>query len=82
MPSCEYLAGCPFFNERLAHMPRPAALYKALYCRGNQEICARHIIAKALGREAVPADLFPNQESAAREILENHRKSSSGHGSA
>ena len=70
MPNCKYLEGCDFFKGKLADMPRPANLYKDLYCFNDYSICARYLVAEALGRDAVPGDLFPNHEKRAGEIID------------
>ncbi len=69
MPDCECLARCPFFNDKMSDMPAMSDLYKARYCRGEFDNCARFMIFKQKGREAVPADLFPNQIDRARALL-------------
>jgi len=69
MSSCECLAGCPFFNDKMDDMPSLAAIYKNRYCQNDFDSCARHIVFKALGREKVPKDLFPNQLSRAQELV-------------
>jgi hypothetical protein len=45
----------------MAHMPDTAAKTKDKYCHGDNTHCARYMVFKALGREKVPADLFPVQ---------------------
>lgn len=69
MADCEFLGKCPFFNDKLANMPGHAEFFKDLYCRRNNETCARYMIAKKLGREAIPRDLFPNHVEMAKEII-------------
>ena len=66
---CECLAGCPFFNDRMASKPATSELYKLQYCKGDFDSCARHMIFKGLGKESVPGDLFPNQKDRALQIL-------------
>ena len=70
MPDCECLAACPFFNDKMADMPSMAGTYKNKYCRGDFLSCARYMVCKALGKEAVPKDLFPNQLSRAQKLIE------------
>jgi hypothetical protein len=53
----------------MSHMPTMAGMFKKNYCQGDATECARHMIFKKLGREAVPADLFPNNHARAKEIL-------------
>ncbi len=71
MADCERLSGCPFFNDKMANMPTMANLMKKKYCQGNKLYCARYTVFQKLGREKVPADLFPNQIERALEII-NH----------
>ena len=40
-------------------MPDMGDLMKEKYCKGDNSICARHMVFKALGRTAVPDNLFP-----------------------
>ena len=61
MSECECLSTCPFFNDQMATMPHLAEVYKKRYCKGDFLACARFTIFKALGREAVPGDLLPNE---------------------
>ncbi len=70
---CECLPACPFFNDRMADMPAMASILKNRYCHGDNTHCARYMVFKALGREAVPADLFPGEEDRARRIIADAR---------
>lgn len=73
MVNCESLPGCPFFNDKMANMPSMTALYKKNYCEGGDfEKCARYMVSKTLGKQAVPPDLFPNQTERARELIAGH----------
>jgi hypothetical protein len=69
MPDCPSLIPCPFFNDRMQSIPAMAEIYKTRYCRGTFEKCARYKVSKALGREKVPSDLYPNQINRVDEIL-------------
>ena len=69
MAKCEFLEGCIFFNDKMANMPATAELYKQRYCRDAPEECARLIVRKALGKDAVPADLFPNARVRAEDLV-------------
>ena len=69
MADCECLPKCPFFNDKMSSKPATAELMKKQYCRDDFESCARYMVFKKLGREAVPADLFPSQQERARKIL-------------
>jgi hypothetical protein len=75
MRECDALAKCIFFNDQMASRPGTAELMKNNFCRSNYETCARYMVLKALGREAVPKDLFPSEEEKAKALLANHRKS-------
>lgn len=69
MAECENLAGCPFFNDRMANMPITAEMIKRKLCRGDNTDCARYMVSKAVGKEHVPANLIPNQVDRAEEII-------------
>lgn len=69
MTECESLKACPFFNDELANMPKMAETIKTNYCRADFVSCARFMVSKALGKEFVPRDLFPNQSARAKEII-------------
>jgi hypothetical protein len=69
MADCECLSKCPFFNDKMANMPSMAKIMKNRYCKGDYGTCARYQVFKALGREAVPADLFPNQPDKVEQLL-------------
>ena len=66
---CEYSALCPVFNAALDDMPHTALRYREHYCMGAVNECARFKLARALGRNNVPATLLPNQDRTARTIL-------------
>lgn len=70
MANCELLEKCPFFDDHMQDMPRHAELFKELYCRGGKTICARYIVFRALGHEAVPQNLFPNQVAVAEHVID------------
>ena len=69
MAECECLARCPFFNDRMVSMPATTEMYKRKYCRGDNAQCARYVVFKALGRERVPADLYPHELSRAQQLV-------------
>jgi len=68
MAECEKLTKCPFFNDRLNTMPAVSGLMKQTYCLGDKTQCARYEVSCA--GLPVPLDLFPNDSSRAREILQ------------
>lgn len=69
MANCECLGGCPFFNDKMASMSSVADMMKKRYCQGDNSKCARFMVFKALGKPAVPADLFPNQVDIAEKLI-------------
>lgn len=69
MPECDFIAVCPFFNDQLENMPGTAKLYEKTTCRGDFESCARFIVRNALGPDAVPRDLFPNDRERAEKLI-------------
>lgn len=71
MPDCERLAGCAFFNDKMDQMPAMSDIIKTKYCCGDKTSCARYQVLIALGKERVPADLFPNQTERAQALIKN-----------
>ncbi len=69
MADCELLKGCLFFNDKMPAETGLGALYKKNFCQGDNSKCARFVVAKALGREKVPTDLYPNMLERANEII-------------
>ena len=69
MADCECLSKCPFFNDKMANMPSMADMMKNRYCHDDFEACARYRVFRAHGREAVPPNLFPNQDATADKLL-------------
>lgn len=70
MSECEYLAGCPFFNDKMPIDTGMGALYKTNYCKGGFEKCARYMVVQALGKGKAPADLYPSQQTRVAEIID------------
>lgn len=68
--SCEFLQGCPFYNDKMDIQSAIGRLYKKRYCEGNKKECARYIVVTQKGAEYVPSNLFPNMMDRANEILE------------
>jgi len=74
MPDCECLNGCPYFNDDLVQeIALIAKLRKQKYCKGDNSLCARYMVFKALGRENVPLDMLPSQVEKAKELIKNIR---------
>lgn len=72
MATCERIENCSFFKDRLANMPGTAEIFKHKYCQTDCSACARYMVLKARGKEAVPADLFPNHQDRAKELIGMH----------
>lgn len=66
---CKYLGACPFFNDQMPTIPLAVDLYKANFCKGNVDGCARYVVREALGKDGVPDDLYPNEMELAQAIL-------------
>lgn len=69
MPECECLPKCIFFHDKMQDKPLTAEMMKKRLCLNEFELCARYRVFKALGRENVPGDLYPNQNERADEML-------------
>ena len=69
MVDCELLEKCVFFNDKMANMPATADMFKNKYCKSDNSACARYMVFKALGREKVPPNLFPNMKDKAQEVI-------------
>ena len=67
--ACALTEGCIFFNDKMANMPSMADLLKDRYCRGDYHACARYRVFKAVGRDNVPADLYPAQADRVEGII-------------
>jgi len=70
MKNCDLLEGCLFFRDKMPVEYGLGALYKKKYCLGDHTTCSRYMVAKALGREKVPTDLYPNMPDRAKELIE------------
>jgi hypothetical protein len=73
MADCPLLEKCIFFNDKMANMPMTASLMKRDFCKGDNTKCARYMVFAALGREHVPADLFPAASETAKDIIVNKK---------
>jgi len=54
----------------MANMPGMAEMLKTKYCKSEYENCARYMVFSALGKDAVPMDMFPNQQDRAQEMID------------
>ncbi|NQT26263.1 hypothetical protein HQ585_12975 [candidate division KSB1 bacterium] len=69
MADCELLSGCLFFNDKMPMETGLGALFKKNYCQGDNSKCARYIVAKKLGRDKVPTNLYPNMFDEAEKLI-------------
>lgn len=69
MAKCENLPGCAFFNDAIPNMPITAQYLKNTYCTDKPHTCARYIVCKALGKDHVPLNLFPEELTRAETII-------------
>lgn len=67
--ACEMIEKCIFFNDKMADKPGTAEIMKTKYCKGQFMECARYKVCKALGRDKVPADLYPIQVDRAQALI-------------
>jgi len=67
------MEGCIFFNDKMRSMPSMTSMFKTRYCKGEMELCARYQVFKQIGRENVPADLYPNEQARVDLVLEQHQ---------
>jgi methyl-accepting chemotaxis protein len=63
--SCDRLEGCPFFQGQMRGISSVAEHYKTEFCHGKFQDCARFMVFQKLGKEKVPADLYPNEKERA-----------------
>lgn len=73
MSECGFVSRCTFFEDRMSKMPGMAEMLRTRYCVGDFTECARHRLTEEFGLEAVPSDLFPNQNEVAEQILQQMR---------
>ena len=77
METCELRSECALFQTgRLHELGGLAHLFEERYCKGGKDRCLRYQIAQQRGVEWVPADLYPNDQDAARSLLAQEGSSS------
>ena len=69
MAECECLQKCLFFNDKMDDSKGIGKIYKDKYCLGDNSNCARYQVFLRLGADAVPANLYPNMNERAQEII-------------
>ncbi len=78
MAECQIAKNCPLYRSD-ATSQSVSRWLKSHYCRGNFVLCARHTVHEAMGQEYVPADLFPNEQIRAHEIVSQADRFRGGH---
>ena len=61
MKRCTITYECPFYNDELpnTYSAKEREELKKKYCGGGSSQCARFMVARALGLDEVPLNLFP-----------------------
>lgn len=70
---CEFRNDCPFFNDLMENMPPASGVFKKIYCHGNNDNCARYMIAKRLGAARIPHTILPNNRKVAVKIISDQQ---------
>lgn len=71
MAECELIDKCPFFNNNTGETEKITQMQEK-YCKTNNLNCARYLVVTAIGSEAVPSDLAPDQKTKAYEIISSN----------
>jgi hypothetical protein len=74
MAECIHLGTCPFFNDKMSHMPITAGILKKRLCQSDNSKCARFMVFQALGKGNVPFNLFPHQINEAQKLIAEAEK--------
>lgn len=67
--TCEFLNGCPFYNEKMPIENGLGAIYKKKYCESGNKACARYRVCTLVGKPFVPQSLYPNMHDIADRII-------------
>ena len=67
--SCEYFDTCAFLELIQRTDPLTAHTVKITYCDHDKYGCARYGLVQAVGADAVPDFLWPNDEEEALEVI-------------
>jgi hypothetical protein len=73
MAMCDRFDNCKFFKGTVESDKGLGALYVKKFCDGENNSCARYIVATALGADSVPDDLYPNMADRANKIIEENK---------
>ena len=69
---CPFLSQCDFIRENEAKMPELIHRIQSEYCTKALSRCARFRVRQALGPDALPPLLLPDQLDWARQIIEEY----------
>jgi len=69
MPACELLPTCSFINDGITKLPISMDYIKNSFCNLDNSECARYVVYKALGRDKVPANLYPTERMRANRLI-------------
>lgn len=75
---CENLQNCPFYNDQMSMEKGLGLLYKKRFCEGDKTLCARYNVGSTIGKQYVPADLYPNMFERAEKIIKEHQLENEG----
>ncbi len=80
MAECRIAKNCPLYRSQPNNQANAVSNWlRTHYCQGNFSMCARHTIHEAMGQEYVPADLFPNEQARANQIVSQANRFKGGH---
>jgi len=68
--TCEFMDDCSFWRGKLDDLPHMADALREYFCQKDFKDCARHVVHKALGVDAVPGDLLPTDRISAEKIID------------
>lgn len=74
MATCEKLAKCPFYQDKMSMDFGLGSMYKKKYCEGDKTQCARYMIATTLGPDYVTNNIYPNMVDLAQKMIAENKK--------
>lgn len=79
MANCPLLESCIFFNDEMGDKPDLISKsFKIRFCQISNEQCARWLVYRALGKEGVPRDLYPNQGHRGINLIQKYKGNKDG----
>jgi len=66
---CELLERCAFHHDVMRNRLSTLSIYRSVFCDTASEKCARKIVARQVGEEKVPPDLYPNHTIRLRDLI-------------